>query len=198
MKVRGMLGAALALFIAATPTITAAGLLYPDGIEPGDSSVGEAPTGNRNWYVDSAAPDGGDGSYLHPYNSFEKVVGWSSPDTSYHPGLLRGGDVLYVKGTFLGSKNAEGTHNTVILLARAAQGGTADKPTIIKSWRGKPRAVFEGEFARQDMIRVYGSEAAFFGAIKIQNLEVTHAKSRGINISECVSNAELVGLYRRR
>lgn len=182
----------------------APGLIYADGIEPGDPSICEAPMGNRCWYVDSNASEGGSGSYQSPYNSFETVVGWSSPDSSYYPGLIRGGDVLYVKGTFRGSQNVEGTNNTVIRLGRSIQGGTIDKPTIIKSWRGNPRAVFDGEFLKGDLITVYAFEAAPFGAIKIQNIEVKRSSaenpelnfnSRGIYISEWVQNAELVSLY---
>lgn len=168
-----------------------AGLLFPEGIEPGVASQGEAPAGNRNWYVDAQASDGGDGSYETPFNSFEEVAGYVDSSGGYVAGLIRGGDYLYVKGVFRASEHIEGVHNMDIHLARDFQGGTAENPTVIKSWLGEPRAIFDGEFLKQDLIHIRWFDEQ---KILIQNIEVTRAQSRGIYIGERTAMAEIVSV----
>lgn len=176
------------------------GLEFPDGIEPGDPSVCEAPSGQRCWWVDADAPEGGDGSYASPFNSFETVVGytdWSTPGGAYVQGRIQGGDVLYLRGRFRASLHDEVRNNLTIEMIRASQGGTREQPTTIKSWLGSPRAIFDGEYVRlpnrgaddlgpSDLIIIRQS-----GGIRIQNIEVTRARSRGILISEGVAWAEV-------
>lgn len=178
----------------AIPAAFAAGLTYVDGIEPGDAAVCEAPAGNRCWYVDAAAVDGGDGSHGNPYNSFERVAGyWSGPN--YMAGLVRGGDYIYVKGTFSASRHVEGVRNMDLNLGRGVQGGTKERPTVIKSWRGQARAVFDGEYIKKDLIRVSALGNDPFGAVVIQNIELTRADGRGIIVNQHVKYAEIHNIY---
>lgn len=161
-----------------------------DGIESGDPSICEAPQGKRCWYVDSNASSGGNGTYQSPYNSFEGVAGKVDGD-SYIPGLLRGGDYLYVKGVFRASAHNESSHNMTIHLGRGFQGGTKEQPTVIKSWRGAPRAVFDGDYILSDLIRIRGFGSDTLDGISISNVEVRRANGRGIVIQELVTNAEI-------
>ncbi|MHC4738478.1 MAG: hypothetical protein ACYS9Y_06205, partial [Planctomycetota bacterium] len=166
------------------------GLLFgSEGIEPGDPSQGEAPPGKTNWYVDANAPDGGDGSYANPYNSFEQVVGWMN-GTNYVTGLIRGGDYLYVKGTFSASNHVEGTNNMDVHIGRAIQAGTLAQPTVIKSWLGSPRAVFDSEYLKNDIIKLRALSLG--GQFIIQNIEVKRANGRGIYVGENVAGCEVI------
>lgn len=167
------------------------GLLFPDGIEPGNPSDCEAPTGNTCYWVDAQAPDGGNGTFASPFNSFELVAGYDE-GSGYVAGLISGGDFLYVKGTFDGTANVERTHKTKLELARASQGGTKAAPTVIKSWRGSPRAVFDGAEVESDLIHVRNS-----GGVRLQNLEVARSGGRGVYIGEGVAFAEVVSLFVR-
>ena len=170
---------------------SSAGLLFPDGIEPGDPSVCEAPAGKRCWYVDAAAPNGGNGSYASPYNSFEVVGGyWSGGN--YNAGLISGGDYLYIKGTFAASRNNDISKSMRIKLERGFMGGTATQPTVIKSYRGSARAVFDGEGVLGEFIVIRGSAATPFNGIKIQNIELKNHNGKGIVIDEYVVNAEVI------
>ncbi len=174
-------------------TLPGAGLLYPDGIEPGDPSVSEAPPGKRAWYVDADAPEGGDGSYGAPFNSFEVVAG-RVEGGSYYSGLISGGDYLYLKGTFRGSRHDPVARSMQVRLERGFQGGTAAQPTVIKSYRGTPRAVLDGEWLLDDLLVIRGSAATPFGGVRIENIEVTRQVRTGVTIDEFVVDAEVVGL----
>lgn len=168
------------------------GLLFPNGIEPGNPQECEAPSGNRCWYVDAEAPPGGNGTFDRPYRSFETIVGYTEGG-SYRAGLIQGGDYLYVRGTFRASNHDPISANQTILMARPEQGGTPERPTVIKSWRNTPRAVFDGENQLMDMIYVRGHGAPF-GSIRIQNIEMTRANGRGIHIGELVEHAQVVSV----
>ncbi len=161
-------------------------LLFADGIEPGDPSACESP-GGTCWYVDAQAPSGGDGSYTAPFNSFETVVGFMDGNNDYHSGLIKGGDYLYVRGTF---KSGNGQ----LHVGRGFQAGTASNPTVIKSWRGNPRAVFDGEHSRSDLIVVRALSDDPSSGVLIRNIEVTRAAGRGIYVDENVENLVLEGL----
>lgn len=158
-------------------------LLFADGVEPGDPAECEAANG-RCWYVDAQAAGGGDGSFSAPFNSFEAVVGYMEGE-DYKPGLLQGGDHLYVRGTFRGP---------VIHIARGPQAGTPDNPTVIKSWRGTSRAVFDGEHSRSDLITVRALSDAPVRGVLIRNIEVKNAAGRGIFIGENVEKAIVEGV----
>jgi len=167
------------------------GLLFgAQGIEPGDPSQGEAPPGKTNWYVDADAPDGGDGSYANPYNSFEQVVG--SNASGYVTGQIRGGDYLYVKGTFSASNHVEGSNNMDIHIGRAIQAGTAAEPTVIKSWLGSPRAVFDGENSKTDLIQIRALSGG--GHFIIQNIEAKRGRDRAIGIKDNIASCEIVSV----
>ncbi len=171
------------------PTSWGPGLLFPNGIEPGDPAACEAPSGKRCWWVDADATKGGDGSFAMPYNSFERVAGHTENGTDYVQGLIQGGDFLYVKGIFRASAHNELDNNMRIVLGRSAQGGTPSAPTTIKSWRGSPRAVWDGEYLFNDLIGIHANPA-----IRIQNVEVTRANGRGMVIGESVEWAEVVSV----
>jgi len=166
--------------------------LFPNGIEPGDASQCEAPSGNRCWYVYSQASSGGDGSFGSPFRSFEEVAGYEV-NNDYTPGLLRGGDYLYVRGTFSASNHNPRSSSQKILLARPSQGGSLSRPTIIKSWRGFPRAVFDGEYQYIDMIGVRGL-GGNQAAVRIQNIEFTRGLGRAISVADGVGHADLIGI----
>ncbi len=164
---------ALAHLPAAAATI---GLLWSDGIEPGDPSVSEAPAGKRSWWVDANAPAGGDGSFASPFNSFEVVEN-----------SVRGGDFIYVRGTFDMTANSP-THQMTLNLYRAQASGTATEPTTLKSWRGSARAVFN--FNRNDA----QLRASNNGGIRFQNLEIRNFNDQGIVIGDGVLFADMVNL----
>ena len=107
-----------------------AGLLWPNGIEPGDPSICEAPNGKRCWWVDANAATGGNGNYTSPYNDFKLLEQ-----------NVRGGDFVYVRGTFDMANNSS-TRQMTLNFYTAAASGSANDPTTLKSWRGSPRAVF--------------------------------------------------------
>ena len=170
------------------------GLIYSNGIEPGDPAICEAPMRRSCYWVDAHAPEGGIGTFEKPFNSFEKVAGYMTEAGDYVPGLIQGGDYLYVKGTFAASQHKEETNSMRIRLERGYMGGTVLQPTVIKSWRGSPRAVFDGEDQMSDLIKIRGTTSVPFGAIRIQNIETTRAYDWGINIDEGVAAAELVSI----
>ncbi|MBK8476138.1 MAG: right-handed parallel beta-helix repeat-containing protein [Opitutaceae bacterium] len=154
----------------------APGLLWPDGIEPGDPATGEAPVGRRNWWVDSAAPAGGDGSHGSPFNSFEVVED-----------AVRGGDFIYVRGVFDMATHSSG-HRMTLNLYRAQAGGSPDSPTTVKSWRGSPRAVFD---SRRTSAQLRASNSA---GLRFQNLELRNFGDQGIVVGDGVTYAEMVNL----
>lgn len=117
------------------------GLEWSDGIEPGDPSVDYSTGGNRAYWFDADASDSNtDCTYAAPCNGnrFEEVFGYWSGG-SYIKGTLNGGDHVYLKGTFTPSNSER------IITFRNSQGGTADDPTLIRSWLGTARATFDGE-----------------------------------------------------
>ncbi len=166
--------------------------LFPNGIEKGDASKCEAPDGNKCWYVFSEASADGDGTFASPFNSFEKVVGYEHGN-GYSPGLLRGGDYLYVRGLFPANKHDAKSSNQRLILARPIQGGSRSKPTVIKSWPGFKRAIFDGEYKYIDMlgVRNVGGEDS---AIIIQNIELTRGLGRGISISDGAGYVSIIGI----
>ena len=62
-----------------------------------------------------------------------------------------------------------------MLFRRAGQGGTRENPTVIKSCRGSPRAVFDGQHQTNDMI-VFAGMPSF----RVANLEIRNANGRGV------------------
>lgn len=182
------------------PSFTAS-LLFPDGIEPGDPGDCEAASPNRCWWVDADAPDGGDGSFANPYNSFEVAVGYRQT-SSYTAGLLQGGDHIYLKGTFDADNQIDSSVKSIQLyIGRSTQGGTKENPTVIKSYKGTPRAIFDGKFKDLDSFDTalsaiihIASAGTPIGAIKIQNIEVQNAHGIGISFVENVLYAEVAGV----
>lgn len=154
----------------------APGLLWPDGIEPGDPSVGEAPPGHRNWWVDAAAPSGGDGTYAAPLNSFEVVED-----------SVRGGDFIYVRGTFDMAANTP-THRMTLNFYRAQASGTPSAPTTLKSWRGSPRAIFRAQRTDAQL------RARSNGGLRYQNIEIQNFGDQGIVIDDDVAYAEFINI----
>jgi hypothetical protein len=166
------------------------GLLWADGIEPGDPSVCEAPTGKHCWWVDAAAPAGGSGSFAHPYNSFEKVIGYVNEQIQgFIPGQAESGDYVYVRGSFDATKSTE-AHRLTIEVARDQQCGTPTVPTVIKSWRGSTRAVFDGGLKENDLILVRNCDG-----LRIQNIEIAHHGGRGLAAEESVGYLDINSVY---
>ena len=162
----------------------APGLSITNGVEP--ACPCEAHSGNRCWYIDANADSvGAVGTINHPFNCFTNVVGYLDTISSYHQGLLHGGDFLYIKGTFKGSLNINGMRNQNIAMYRANQGDSGN-PTVIKTWPGNARAVFDGEFLMSDMLYITNALG-----VKIQNVEVTRCNTRGIYIAENVKFADV-------
>ncbi|MCB0346489.1 MAG: hypothetical protein KDD66_15325 [Bdellovibrionales bacterium] len=174
----------------------AQGLLFPDGIEPGSASQCEAPAGSTCYWVDSDAPGGGNGSYNSPYNSFEEVAGWQT-GANYHAGQLRSGDYLYVRGYFDANNHDESSHSMRIHLGRGYQGGTPTAPTVIKSWRGNPRAVFDGRHWLNDMIKVSALSDDHNRGVLIQNIELKRSAGRAIDIGTYVRYADVASVVIR-
>lgn len=153
------------------------GLLWREGNAPAPSIA--LPAGNRIWYVDAAAPNGGDGSAAHPYNSFETCIG-GDRGQGYEAGLLRGGDHVYLAGTFLSGSNIAKR----IELARAVQMGTREHPTLITAWPGRPRPVLDGENGREFGILIRNGTG-----IRMEGLEVRRFMYNGIRVMDPVENA---------
>ncbi len=153
---------------------TSLGPRFAGGIEPGDASLCEAAPPGRCYWVDANAPAGGDGTFASPYNSFEKVVG-AMQGSDYLQGSIAGGDHLYLRGTFAPPTSDDPAHFLRIALRRASQGGTLESPTVIKSWRGFPRAVFDGQHQTSDLL-VFAGLPAF----RVTNIEIQNANGRGL------------------
>jgi hypothetical protein len=156
---------------------------FPGGIEPGDPSVCEALAPARCWWVDAAAPAGGDGSFASPASSFESIVG-ALNGTSYAQGSIGSGDVLYVKGTFVVPAKDDPKHLLRILFRRKNQSGTPVNPTVIKSWRGSPRAVFDGHHEVNDLILF-----ANVDSVRLANVEIRDAGGRGVVVESVEGTA---------
>ena len=148
----------------------------PMGIEAGDPSEWEATAPARCWWVDAAAASGGDGSFEAPYNSFEAVVG-ALHGTDYVQGQIGSGDFLYVRGVFNPPEVDDPDHLLKIIFRRENQGGTAENPTVIKSWRGSARAIFDGDQVTSDLLQF-----ANISSFRVANIEIRNAGGRGISV----------------
>ncbi len=181
-----------------------AGLLFgPEGIEPGRPDACEAAPSSRCYWVDAAAPDGGDGSFASPYNSFEAVVGYRTTNNAYVTGVLRGGDHLYLKGEFDMNEHVENGGKTIrLFIGDPAQGGTATNPTVIKTYKGEPRSVFNGrhrQVASMDtepagLIHIRTSFSRQIENIVFQNIEIKNAVGLGMSFTDGVASAEVVSV----
>ncbi|MES2935672.1 MAG: hypothetical protein V4805_19540 [Pseudomonadota bacterium] len=152
------------------------GLLWPNGIEPGDPSVCEAPTGKKCWWVNAAAATNGSGTFASPYNHFKELEQ-----------AVRGGDFVYVKGTFDMATNSA-THQMTLNFYTANASGTPAAPTTLKSWRGSPRAVFSAN-RTSAQLRMSNN-----GGIRMQNLEITNFGDQGIVVDDFVTYADFVNI----
>jgi len=141
---------------------------------------------NRAWYVDSAAVDGGDGSEGAPCNSFEQVAGYWQ-NGNYITGELRGGDHLYIIGTFYAGQHVEGVKNMTLHLNRGTQGGTIDNPTRIIG----VNAVFDGQYVAQDLVKIAALSNDPIESVVISGITVTNAVGRGMFIDDYVLNSEV-------
>lgn len=171
------------------------GLLFADGVEPVSSTLFPLASGKRIWYVDAATPDGGDGSEGSPFNSFESVAGsWDGSNYTQGGAGLVGGDQIWVTGNFTASNHINGTKNMNIDLRRAAQFGTAAEPTVIRSWKGRPRAKFDGEYT--DRIGIYaGLTSGATAGIVVLNVEVTRCTEPGVYMDDYLAHVRVVSCY---
>ena len=174
---------------AIAPLSAGLGPRFPSGIEPGDPAVCEAIAPARCWWVDSAAAAGGDGSFAKPARSFESIVG-ALQGTDYTQGTIGGGDYLYVKGTFVVPATDDPEHMLRVLFRRKSQGGTVAVPTVIKSWRGSPRAVFDGHHEVNDMLLF-----ANMGSFRMANIEIRDAGGRGVVVESVDGTAIFEDMY---
>jgi len=157
------------------------GLLWRTGLAPQPSIP--LPAGNRAWYVDANAPNGGNGSAGSPYNSFEVVVGQNVGD-SYQAGQIRGGDHLYLAGEFHCSNPTR-----MIEIARVSQGGSLAAPTLITTWPGKPRAVFNG-----DGTALAGIVIRRTLGIRVESLEIHDCLYYGIRVFDGVQSVVIANI----
>lgn len=153
------------------------GLLWRTGNAPAPSLPLQG--GNRAWYVDAGAPDGGDGSQARPYNNFETVIGVVR-GTDYFTGQMRGGDHVYLTGEFLGGTDARKR----IEIARAIQGGTAANPTLITAWPGRTRPVLNGQGTGE-----LGIFLRNCSGLRIEGLEIKQFSRSGIRAIDTPANA---------
>ena len=172
------------------------GLIWEDGIEPGVASDCEASAGNSCWWVDCDLPSGGAGTYADPDNDFKEIVGYTNESSSYIQGSIGSGDYLYIKGTCALSDHVDYTREIIPLeIGRYTQCGTPADPTVIKSWKGTARAVFDLEGAATDpAIYVRGHNGDCDG-IRIQNIEIANHNGDGIRIFERVLTSEVISNY---
>jgi hypothetical protein len=190
-----LLTCALLSPLTALAQYTTSGLIYPDGVEPGDPSVCEAPAGKTCYWVDCDAVSDGTGTYASPFWGFETVFGYYNAGASYIQGSAVGGDIVYVKGTcgVTGSEDDATGPYKQIRIGRAAQMGTSSAPTIIKSYKGTAQAVFDGEYdatlatpvhstnAPDTLIRVEQT-ATGNSYLKIQNIKFYRYHTNGLDV----------------
>lgn len=162
------------------------GLLWRDGVAPQPSLPLQE--GNRIWYVDAQAPDGGDGSEGAPFNSFEIVVGRYDERENYIAGLLKGGDHLYLTGEF---RKDEGKEKFIIIRSET-QLGSPENPTLISSWPGKSRAVFDGESLHRDGILVSSYRAGTSASLRLEGIEIRNFHSRGVYVKDNIQQFEML------
>lgn len=181
------------LLTAAVPTHY--GLEWTDGIEPGTASECEAPEGNTCYWVDCDAVSDGTGTHASPYWGFETVAGYCTGGTpsgnclnggSFTQGSAVGGDYIYVKGTCDASTDTESSAGPFhqLKLYRAAQMGSAAEPTVIKSWRGTSRAIFNlnHDSDAQAAIELVDATETAGNYVKVQNVQVLAHANSGIHI----------------
>ena len=166
------------------------GLLWADGVEPSGNEASLYPVqpGNRVWYVDANASSNGDGSAGSPFWSFVELNTGTSL-SGYTPG-----DHIYVTGDFTATKQAtRGAMGPSIV--STAWAGSRTSPTVIRSWPGRARAKFDGEFSATNMVDfevcASGTSAADRGLVII-NVECT----RNWGISLYVGGNSYWGLCR--
>ncbi len=189
------------------PTVNfSANLLFgAQGIEPGNPEDCDAIPPARCYWVDADAGEGGDGSFANPYNSFENVVGYRTKDSSYVTGELRGGDHLYLRGEFDMNDHddtRDGGKVIRLFFGDPAQGGTTSSPTVIKSYKGEPRAVFNGQHRQistmdtepAGLIHIRTSFPQDIDNIVFQNIEVKNAIGLGISFTDGVAGAEVISV----
>ena len=155
------------------------GLLWRTGNAPAASLPLEAD--KRGWYIDAAAPDGGDGSQARPYNNFETVIGVVR-GTDYFTGQMRGGDHVYLTGEFLGGTDARKR----IEIARAIQGGRAANPTLITAWPGRTRPVLNGQGTGE-----LGIILRNCSGLRIESLEIKQFSRSGVRAFDTPADAFL-------
>lgn len=160
------------------------GLRIADGVEPTDSKIYPLAAGKRIWYFDLDAVVDGNGDEATPANNFTTIVGtWDG--TNYTQGLMSGGDHLWITGTALGSNHVQGVHDLFCYLKRDNQLGTEKEPTVIRSWKGRSRAIFDGEYLYNVGVKCEGSSSTTGGAVMF-NMEATRVNGIAFNMSSYV------------
>ena len=142
----GSLTADRTFTITVTPASTgtwlqSAGLLWSNGIEPSGNEASLYPVqgGNRVWYVDANAATNGNGSSGSPYWSFTELNAGTAPGYA-------AGDHIYLTGDFTTAKNAAGREMALIMTS-SSRVGSRSNPTVIRSWPGRSRAKFDGQYS---------------------------------------------------
>ena len=176
---------------------------FKNGVEEGSPAECEALAGNRCWWVDSDAADGGDGSYQHPLNSFEVLTGYRSSSSQNVTGTLAAGDHIYVKGYFDMRDYVFGQKHPNIYISKLSRYDSAE-PTVIKSWKGAPRAIFDGRqldyapsgWQYDGMVYIAPSVSKEL-SFKVSNIEIRNAYGIGIALREGVQRAEVANVVVR-
>ena len=169
------------------------GLLWSDGIEPTGSTLYPLEAGKRIWYVDLDAGVDGNGDEGTPANHFTDIVGWFSGG-NYQLGSMVGGDQLWVTGTGAPTKDSNGVSNMKIDIAREAQLGTVVEPTVIRSWKGRSRALFDGEYTADLGITVAPTSGSTNGIV-ILNIAGTKNTAPAVDVDDNVSFVRVVSCY---
>jgi hypothetical protein len=164
----------------ATPSsgnwFSSVGLLWASGIEPAgnESTFYAVHSGFRAWYVDADAVSNGNGSSGSPYNSFTELNNLTAP--GYQPG-----DHIYVKGTFSFTKHNALTKHMRLQFPNTSYAGSTTNPTVIRSWPGQARAIFDAEYQDQFIpldFRWTGTDGT--GGVVVINVEVKRGRPAGI------------------
>jgi hypothetical protein len=173
------------------------GLFWADGIEPVESAIYPLAAGKRIWYVDLDAVTNGNGDENTPFNNFTTLCGYINGSFSYVQGSLAGGDQIYMTGTGIPSKHTNGVSNMDIRLLRASQMGTVAEPTVIRSWKGRSRAVMDGQYT--DFLGIFAEVTSFtVGGLVVLNIEATANTSPGITMDSGISHIRVVSCYAHR
>lgn len=184
-----------AITVVPTSTPLDAGLLWADGVEPTSSTLFPVDAGNRIWYVDFDAVTDGDGSELSPYNNLTHFgyfdgVSFQGPDNAY-----TAGDHIWVTGTATAAKHVNGTSNMNWNMTDEALLGTAANPTVIRSWKGKSRAKFDGEFSKNLGFRFEPTTDTVSTGVVILNIETTRNTGMAISIGQNVNFSRTVSCW---